>query len=77
MSGCQDCSSKTFCNTCDASMNYVLKNIDTSNQMCTCRNGTYNATGYCLDYPGCNNVTVYNNIIACRGCDTNRFFFLN
>ena len=71
------CSTKTFCTACDTTKSYILTNIDGSNQICGCQNGSYNASGHCLDYPGCINVTVFDNILACYECDTSNNFKYN
>ena len=72
------CSSKTFCTACDTSNSYILTNINASNQICGCRNGSYNASGYCLSYPGCTNVTAFNNLLSCEeACDTSNNFIYN
>ena len=77
MSGCLICTTTTFCTSCDSSKNYILIPIDAKNKICGCQNGSYNATGHCLTYPGCIDATSYNNIISCNECDTSKKFVFN
>jgi len=64
--GCVSCSSATYCSDCD-NITYVLNTVT---HTCTCSNGSFQTSSFCLSYSGCLEAILFNNTLACITCDT-------
>jgi hypothetical protein len=69
--GCLSCTSNLTCILCDPNQ------FNLTGSSCSCIAPNFMATGYCLSYPGCLIAGYYNNIIACKTCDSGNNFTLS